>query len=154
MQVQTLVDTKVLIPNVDHQNFTEGKEVIPAHTVIEGTPKVIAGLRRGEPFQYKLFLTNDKKLIYIKNLRNMDATEVTLGADGNTSPTVVNLKQTVLAKPAIMGAGIGALVGFGYAKYKKHDSGKKIMISVLLGALAGYVAGHVIAHTAKVTPSK
>ena len=154
MKVQVIEDTKVLLPHPEHQNFVEGKETIPAQTILNGEPKVVAGLRRGEPFNYKLFLTNDNKLIYIKNLRNMDATEVTLGADGETSPTVVNLKQTVLARPGIMGAGIGAIVGFGYSKYKKHQEGKKVILSVLAGAIIGYMAGHIIAHKVTIKPSK
>ena len=83
----------------------------------------------------------------------MDATEVKLGADSAKQPTVVNLKQTVLAKPAILGAIGGAVIGFGYAKYKKHEA-KKIGIYTLVGAVAGYVVGRVIAHTGSVKTGK
>jgi hypothetical protein len=41
----------------------------------------------------------------------MDATEVKLGADGDASPIKINLKQNILAKPAVLGAIGGALVG-------------------------------------------
>ncbi len=83
----------------------------------------------------------------------MDATEVKLGADSAKTPTVVNLKQTALAKPAILGAIGGAIIGFGYSKYKKHET-KKLAIFTVVGAIAGYVVGRVIAHTATVKPSK
>jgi len=153
MEVKVVADTKVLIPNKSHQNFTEGREVIQAGTIIEGQPKLVEGLRRGEPFQYKLFLTNDNKLIYLTNLRTMDATEVKLGADSTVSPTTVNLKQNTLARPSILGAVGGAVVLFGYAKWKKHDM-KKIGVFVLVGAVTGYVIGKVIEHRATIKPSK
>jgi hypothetical protein len=152
MKVKNIADIKVLLPNPEHQNFVDSNEVIKANTIIEGEPKIIAGKRRGEPFNYKLFLTNDNKLIKLKNLRTMaNATEVTLGADGEATPIKVNLKQTVLAKPGVLGAVLGATVGYGISKYKKHESGKKIMTHVIVGAIAGYVAGHIVAHTAKIT---
>lgn len=153
MQVKLAEDARVLIPNSVHQNFTETEEIIHKDTILNGEPKVIRGLRRGEPFDYKLFLTENNKLIHLKKTRNMDATEVKLGADSSKTPTVVNLKQTVLAKPAIIGAISGAVIGFGYAKYKKHET-KKIGIYTLVGAVAGYVIGRVIAHTGSVKTGK
>lgn len=153
MQVKLAEDARVLIPNGVHQNFTETEEVIHKDTVLNGEPKVIKGLRRGQPFDYKLFLTENNKLIHLKKTRNMDATEVKLGADSSKQPTVVNLKQTTLAKPAIIGAISGAIIGFGYAKYKKHET-KKVGIYALVGAVAGYVVGRVIAHTASVKGGK
>ncbi len=146
-------DTKVLIPNEEHKNFTEGKEVIKKDTEIEGNPKFIQGMRRGEPFTYKLFLTKDKQLIYLKKIKPMNATEVTLGADSAQSSTVVNLNQNFLAKPTILGAIGGAVIGFGYAKYKKHEM-KKAGMYALIGAVAGFVIGKVIEHKATVKPSK
>ncbi len=153
MEVKVIDDAKVLIPNTEHRNFTEGNEIIQKDTVINGEPRVISGLRRGEPFQYKLFLTTDNKLIYLKKIRNMDATEVTLGADSSVSPTTVNLKQNILAKPAILGAIGGAIIGFGYAKYKKHEP-KKVWIYALVGAASGFIVGKVIQHKATIKPSK
>lgn len=152
MQVKLAEDARVLIPNGVHQNFTETNEVIQKDTVLNGEPKVIKGLRRGEEFNYKLFLTENNKLIHLKKTRNMDATEVKLGADSTKQPTVVNLKQS-LAKPAIIGAISGAVIGFGYAKYKKYET-KKIIISALVGAVSGYVVGRVIANTGTIKVGK
>lgn len=135
-------DANVLIPNPEHQNFTATAEVIKKDTEITGEPKNIKGLRKGEPFTYKLFLTNDNKLIYLKKIKPM---ETQSGADS----TIVNLKQTMLAKPAILGAVGGALAGFAWAKYKKHET-KKIAIYALIGGVAGFVFGKVISHTATV----
>ena len=78
-----------------------------------------------------------------------DSNENQLSAEG----TVINLKQRVLAKPDILGAVSGAIIGFGYAKYKKHDM-KKAGIYALVGAVSGYIIGKVIAHTATVKKTK
>lgn len=141
MVTTVIADAKVLIPNHEHQNFTEGKETINAGTEITGSKKVIAGLRRGEPFEYRLFLTSDNKLIYLNKIKNMEQ-ETESGIDS----TVVNLKQNLLAKPVILGAIGGAIIGFGIAKYKKHDM-KKALKYTIVGAIAGFIAGNLIAHT-------
>lgn len=153
MQVQTSDKAKVLIPNAEHRNFTETNESIEANTILEGEPKVISGLRRGEPFQYRLFKTNNNQLIYLNKVRNMDATEVKLGADGDASPIKINLKQNILAKPAILGAISGAVVGFGYAKWKKHDL-KKVGLYMLIGGVAGFAIGKIISHKAVIKTQK
>ncbi len=142
MTATVIEDANVLIPNSEHKNLTSTQEVIKKDTEVTGEPKSIIGLRRGEPFTYKLFLTNNNKLIYLKKIKPM---ETTSGIDS----TVVNLKQTVLAKPAILGAIGGAVAGFAWAKYKKHET-KKIAIYALIGGVAGFVVGKVIAHTATV----
>lgn len=148
-------DAPVLIPNKDHQNFTATSEIIKKGTEVSGNPKLINGLRRGEPFQYKLFLTTDNKLIHLKKIKTMgNNTEVKLGADSSTTPTVVNLKQSMLAKTDIAYAIGGAALLFGYAKlYKKHEM-RKSLIFAAIGAVAGFVVGKVIAHTATIKKSK
>ncbi len=149
MITTTLIeDAKVLVPNKEHQNFNETSEILPKGAEVTGNQKNIQGLRRGQPFTYKLFFTNNNKLIYLKSIKPME-TEVQLGADA----TVVNLKQNILAKPGILGAVSGAVLAFGYWKYKKHDV-KKLWLHVALGAAAGFVAGKVIAHVATVKQPK
>ena len=145
--IATLIeDAKVLIPNVEHQNFTEGKDVIKKGTEINGSKKVIAGLRRGEPFEYRLFLTTDNKLIYINKIKNMET-------ESGIDATTVNLKQNLLAKPAILAAIGGAVIGFGIAKYKKQDM-KKALLYTLIGAAAGFIGGKLVSHTGIVKSSK
>jgi uncharacterized membrane protein YfcA len=42
-----------------------------------------------------------------------------------------------------MGIVIGAVAGFAYAKYKKHDM-KKIAMFMVLGSLAGFAGGYLV----------
>lgn len=129
----------VLIPNNEHKNFTFSDEKIEGGTVVEGKLTAVNGLRRGEPFTYRLFLTKDNKLIYQKNLKNMaQETEVTLGADAQTSATSINLTPAEhFSKMKLTGVLIGGIAGFAWAKYKKHDL-KKVAMYIGVGAALGY----------------
>ncbi len=141
MKALVTEDTKVLIPNAEHKNFTAGSEIIEAETIIEGQPRNILGLRKGEPFTYRLFYTNDNKIIYIKKIKPMEKTEVVLGADATQTATVVSLpNQSNLGKRPIIGAAVGAVAAFAWAKYKKHDH-KKAALYAVVGAVVGFVAG-------------
>ncbi len=146
---RVIEDARVLIPKQDHENFTETKERINKDTEITGTPKNIKGKRRGQDFVYRLFLTNDDKLIYLNKIKPMEKTEVKMGADA----TIVNLKQNILAKPALLGAIAGAIGGFSYAKYKKMET-KKAAIYAVVGAAIGFGIGKLIAHKAVITQKK
>ena len=93
----------VLIPNLEHKNFTFSDERIEGGSVVEGNLKAVNGLRRGQPFVYRLFLTKDNKLIYQKNLKNMtQATDITLGADSQISATSVNLYGNKVLADALL----------------------------------------------------
>ena len=46
MKVEIIEDANVLIPNKEHENFTEGKEVLKRGTIINGEAKLIKGKRR------------------------------------------------------------------------------------------------------------
>ncbi len=156
MQVVVNKDSKFLIANTDHKNFTETNEVIGEGNLLTGEAKNIEGLRRGEPFTYKLFITNDGKIIYLKNVTPMETTEVTLGADSQRSSTVVNLVPAeTFSKVKTTGLVVGALAGFAYAKYKKQDT-KKIAMYIFAGALIGYASAFIVDRNRKgtVTSSK
>ena len=79
----------------------------------------------------------------------MDNTETTFGADSQVSPTVVKVPlQSRLAKASSIGAISGAVIGYGYCKYKKEDN-KKAMTYALIGGVIGFVVGKVIENTRK-----
>lgn len=142
MKVEIIEDSKVLIPNKEHKNFTESDNIIEKGTVINGEPKSIQGLRRGEPFDYKLFLTENKQLIHIKKTKEMGTTEVALGVDAKqtTILSIPNAKE-LFTKHTIGGALIGAGAGYYFsAKYKSMDK-KSIVIYTVGGAIAGLLSG-------------
>jgi len=143
MNVRVVKDTKYLIANKDHKNFTEGSETVEQDTILKGEPKNIEGLRRGEPFTYRLFITNEGKILYLNNIEPMKTVEVTLGADSQKTPTVVNLLPAEqFSKMKMAGLIIGGLTGFAYSKYKKHDV-KKVALFIAIGSALGYGAGYV-----------
>ena len=102
MKYITVEEAKVLIPNKEHRNFTDTGNVIEAESIIEGNPIEIKGLRKGEPFTYKMFKTKNGQLIYIKTVKPMDTTEVRLGFEGakdTTKATVVQLpNESMISK--------------------------------------------------------
>lgn len=136
-------DTKVLIPNLEHKNFTESDIVLTAGTPLEGKVVNVKGKRRGEDFIYKLFLTNNNQYIYLNKLNKMN-TEVTLGADAAQTETKINfIPAEATSRNKFMATVLGGVAGFAYAKYKKHDMRKAAMY-IGIGAVAGYVAGIVL----------
>lgn len=135
MVVKTITDADILVPNKEHKNFTNSGKKIPKETTLTGNPIVISGLRRGEPFSYKLFVTDKQEYIYLKNIKNMDTTNVYLGAD-----------STVVKMPSDNNFGtiplISMLVGGGAAYYyaKKRDQ-SRIYLYTIIGAVAGFGIG-------------
>jgi hypothetical protein len=83
-------------------------------------------------------------------------TEVTLGADSQQSGTIVNLVPAeTFNKVKITGIVLGAIAGYGYSKYKKHEL-KTMAMFIFGGALAGFATAYVVDRNRKgiVTPSK
>jgi hypothetical protein len=151
MKVLVNQDSKVLIPNSEHKNFTETNEVIGKENVLSGEIKNVEGLRKGKPFTYRLFITNNNKIIYLKNITPMQTTEVTLGADSQRTDTIVNLVPAeTFNKVKTMGLVLGALAGFGYCKYKKCDS-KTTVMYIFGGALVGYASAYLVDRNRKGT---
>ncbi len=86
MQAEITEDTKSLIPNVAHKNFicTQDSKTFTKGEKITGNPKIILGERKGKPYTYQLFLTDDHDLIFLNKTNiPMEKTEVTLGAGYN-----------------------------------------------------------------------
>jgi uncharacterized protein YcfJ len=74
----------------------------------------------------------------------MNTTEVTMGADAQVSPTQVSIPSTKTAqKGPIIGAVVGAVAGFGFAKYRKVEGNAK-WIYMGVGAVAGYFVAKMI----------
>ena len=163
MKAEVTERAEILTPNKEHKNFTGTGIFLEKGESIEGEPKVITGLRKGKPFDYRLFELKNNKLIYLNktNINNnmKKATEVTLGADGaNATPTVIDTKPTgfsLSSHPELFGTLIGALVGFAYSHTMKHEPKKKAMYTAGAAAI-GLGVGAFIKHRRAIviTPSK
>jgi hypothetical protein len=150
MEVIVNKDSKYLIPNQEHRNFTESNDYVGEGNLLRGNFANIEGLRRGEPFTYKLFITEDKNILYQNNVQPME-TEVTLGADSQTTDTIINLVPgETFNKVKTAGLVLGALAGFAYCKYKKCDTRKTVMY-IFAGAALGYASAYVVDRNRKGT---
>lgn len=140
MKTTTIDTAPILIPNLEHKNFTESRFEIPKGKEVEGDFKVISGLRRGKPFDYRVFVTNKNEIIYSKYVKPMTATEVTLGADAQVSATKVEMipaeRNTTIKN--VVGGATGGIIGFAIAK-KQGVSMTKTIIYASVGAIAGYL---------------
>ncbi len=143
LELTTLADAPLLIPNPSHKNFTQTDEYIPKGTKVKGEIKTIKGLRRGQPFNYKLFLT-DNKFIHLNKVQpNMKDVEVTLGADGIQDQTTVSIPQKKALNLDAITIGTMLVIAGGaywYGNSKKYSMKHKLIISGL-AAVAGYFAG-------------
>ena len=148
MKATVIEDASILIPNVDHKNFTDSGSVIPKGEIIEGEIKNIQGLRKGKPFTYRLFITRKEQIIYLNKIKPMDKTEVYLGADARTTPTVVKMpNESNLGMRPILGTVIGAIAGYYIAKRKNPS---KIKMFTIVGGIAGFAAGKYLQGTGSV----
>mgnify|MGYP000166706874 CR=1 FL=1 len=138
----TKEDTKVLVPHKQNKNFTETHVVIPKGVIVKGEPKLIDGLKKGQPYRYQIFYTDRKQIIDFNKLQPMEKTEVRLGADSENESSldaIVNLKPAeIYSRNKIIGIVAGATLGFAYSKYKKHDSIKKSLIHAAVFAAIGW----------------
>lgn len=150
-------NTKTLKQNAEHKNFTETNEVIPKGTTLDGRNLSVEGLRRGEPFTYKIFVTKEGKILYQKKVKPMAVTEVTLGADAQVSPTIVNeiTPKKNFTKTTISGSLVGAGLGWYFSKKMRNLEPRQVMIYALGGAVAGFLVGRAIENRKiKITKSK
>lgn len=143
-------DAPILIPNNDHKNFTATDEIIPKGTEVEGKYKNVNGLRRGEPFTYKLFVTKENNIIYQNKIEPM-ATQVYLNADAQVTPTVVKVEKKLITTTTIIGGIVGAMVGNYYSK----TQGGNRNVYMVGGAVIGFfVARFFENRSVAVKPSK
>lgn len=152
-----LEDAKTLTENVEHKNFTETNEIIPKGTTVDGRYLQVEGLRRGEPFIYKIFITKEGKILYQKKLEPMAVTEVTLGADGDVTPTIINevTPKKNFTTYTTGGALAGAGLGWYFSKKMRGMETNKVLLYTLGGAVAGFFLGRAMEkRQIKITKSK
>jgi hypothetical protein len=151
-------NAKGLIPNKDHKNFTETRTIYPEGCKLEGDYVEIKGMRKGEPFTYRLFKVKDlNEYLYsnkIKptttNNKKMETTEVFLGPDAQVTPTKVSVPSNENSKMAnVVGAVVGAGAGFAFAKYRKIE-GNARYVYMAVGALAGFFVTRMLINKDKI----
>lgn len=157
MKVIVVEKADILIPNPNHKNITASGQTIKAETILEGQPKNIRGLRKGRPFVYKTFVTKKGQMIFlnkVKPIKEMERTEVTLGADSQVSSTKVDVTSINSdSNNKYIGIIVGALSGYGYCKYKKYST-KKMTKFIIAGAVLGLGAGYYFDGKSKLTIEK
>lgn len=158
VQARLKNDASVLKANKVHENFTETNNILTAGQTVTGDFKNIKGLRRGQPFIYRVFVTKYGEIIYANNVENvksinekpektMEATEIKLGADAQRSATTIDLAKSEKATDhsRAIGAGVGVLTGFVFAKYRKEGMWKTILFTAI-GGVAGYMTAKHLYH--------
>ena len=164
---------EILKPNIEHKSFSGTNTFIEKGKKVTGEPKIIHGLRKGKPFDYRLFELKNDQFIHLNKVNinqnqneEMKNTEVKLGADasGKVSPgELANATKidtapkgfSLSSHPKLMGAVVGAIVGFAYSHTMKHENKKKAMYAGA-AALVGIGIGAYIEHRRAIviTPSK
>lgn len=156
MEAVVQQNAKVLVPNKEHKNFTETSEELPIGTIVEGEYKSIKGLRRGKPFSYRVFITDKGQIIYSNKIKEMEATEVTLGADSSQSSTTVDLIPAETYKTSrLLFSAAGAIGGYAYSK-KRGCTGTTCTKYAVIGGILGYAAVYLFDKTksVQITESK
>ena len=151
MKVITIEDANVLTPNYEHKNFTATDLIIPKGTELTGELKLINGLRKKQPFQYRLFYTNNNQIIYINKTKpiNMETTEVKLGVDA----TVVDIPKQTMDRNLLYGAIIGVIAAYGYSAYKNKGAAQRL-IYIGFGGMLGMIAGKLVTKRKGITIKK
>jgi hypothetical protein len=148
IQAIIIQDTNFLIPNKEHKNFTDSNEKSKAGTITTGEFRNVNGLRKGKPFEYRLFFTKDGKILYANCIRAENIpTEIISNADNlqsvNTQPSE-NIKYLIA-----LGGGI---VGYYYGK-KQNANANDLMKYIVVGSVGAYGIFYLI-NKNKITTNK
>jgi hypothetical protein len=134
MIVSTIENATVLVPNKEHKNFTETNEVIPISKTLVGEFKLISGLRRGKPFDYRIFTTDEGKVIYA-NTVSPQPKEFTTEPVKESSET----KKIIISNKAILYTALGGAIGYVVSSQMNKEVNTKTALYVLGGAALGYL---------------
>ena len=133
IQATIIKNTNYLIPNNEHKNFTDSSEEAREGKIILGEFKNVDGLRKGKPFQYRLFFSKDGKILYANCVKAENVpSEILQSADGSKTVTLKNLKPA-----AYMIAIAGGLAGYLYGK-KQNATGANLIKYTAVGAVGAY----------------
>lgn len=132
-------DTNYLIPNKEHKNFTDSNEQVNEGSEVFGDFKIVSGLRKGKPFEYRLFFTKNGKILYANCVRAENVpSQIISNADNLAAPTKIDLKpsESINYTPYII-AYAGGLLGYLYGQ-KQKATGANLLKFTAVGAVGAY----------------
>lgn len=133
IQAIIIQDTNFLIPNKEHKNFTDSSESAKVGSIITGEFRNVNGLRKGKPFEYRLFFAKDGKILYANCVRAENIpSEIISNADNLQAPT---LKPTDQSKYLV--ALVGGIAGYMYGKKQKVDT-NNLITYIAVGSVGAY----------------
>jgi hypothetical protein len=139
IQAVIVKDTNYLIPNKEHKNFTNSIEDVNEGSVVYGDFKIVSGLRKGKPFEYRLFFTKNGKILYANCIKAENVpSEIISNADNLTASTNIDIKPSLSINytPYVIAYG-GGLLGYLYGK-KQKATGANLFIFTAVGAVGAY----------------
>lgn len=139
--IQTIViqNTNYLIPNKEHKNFTDSSEEARVGTIVLGEFKNISGLRKGKPFEYRLFITKNGKILYANSVKTENVpSEILSSADSLQSTSLKDFNSSdKLDYMANLSVIIGGIAGYYYGK-KQNKTGNNLIKYIAVGAVGAY----------------
>ena len=138
-QAIVIQNTNYLIPNKDHKNFTDSSYEARVGAILMGKFQNINGLRKGKPFEYRLFITNNGRILYANCVKAENVpSEILSNADNiqSTSLSEYNSADSFdyMANVAVF---IGGIAGYFYGK-KQNETGKNLIKYIAVGAVGAY----------------
>ena len=139
IQAIVIQNCNLLIPNKEHKNFTDSTEEVRVGSIVTGEYRNVNGLRRGKPFQYRLFFSKDGKILYANCVKTENVrSEIISNADNKQTPTTIDLIPAESFKyTAHLIALGGGLAGYYYGKSQTATANNLIKY-IVVGAVGAY----------------
>ena len=142
METIILQNTNYLTPNKDHKNFTDSVESANVGDKLEGEFKNISGLRKGEPFVYRLFVTKNGKILYANTVEAVIPPPIEVLSNASADdlkpvevmeiPNDGNIKSVGLIL-----AIAGGIIGYFYGK-KQNATQNTLLQYIAVGTVGAY----------------
>jgi hypothetical protein len=151
IQAIIIQDTNFLIPNKEHKNFTDSSESAKVGSIVTGEFRNVNGLRKGKPFEYRLFFANNGKILYANCVKTESvSSEIISNADNLQATTMKPTNQSKLFVLLV-----GGIAGYLYGKQKKVDA-NTLITYIAVGSVGAYGIHYLITKNKSTTnkPSK
>lgn len=136
IETKVLQDTKYLVPNKTHKNFTFSEKEARKGLEIEGNFKIVNGERKGEPFAYRLFFTKDGDILMANKVEGYEKVALPKKSDVTLKAIDLNKSKLKIFTPTFSLV-IGGTIGYLYAK-KKNLSDNDLIKYAAVGAVSAF----------------